>query len=53
MNKSELLDMMGSIRDKYVLEAIESRERAPSKSKSHLRLHRIGLLAAVLAWIDL
>lgn len=49
MNKSELLDMMGSIRDKYVLEAIESRERAPSKSKSHLRLHRIGLLAAVLA----
>lgn len=49
MNKSELLDMMGSIRDKYVLEAIESRSNTASKPKSHLRLHRIGLLAAVLA----
>lgn len=49
MNKNQLLDMMGSIRDKYVLEAIESRENAPSKCNSHLRIHRIGLLAAVLA----
>lgn len=49
MNKNQLLDMMGSIRDKYVLEAIESRGSAASRPKSHLRLHRIGLLAAVLA----
>lgn len=49
MNKNQLLDMMGSIRDNYVLEAIESRGSAASRPKSHLRLHRIGLLAAVLA----
>lgn len=52
MNKNQLLDMMGSIRDKYVLEAIESRENAPSPQaapKARLKIRRVGLLAAVLA----
>lgn len=49
MNKNQLLDMMNSIRDKYVLEAVESRGKNEAKAKSHLRLHRVGLLAAVLA----
>lgn len=49
MNKHQLLDMMNSIRDKYVLEAVESRGKNEAKAKSHLRLHRVGLLAAVLA----
>lgn len=49
MNKHQLLDMMNSIRDKYVMEAVESREQSGGKAKSHLRLHRVGLLAAVLA----
>lgn len=49
MNKNQLLDMMNSVRDKYVLEAVESRENTGAKSKSHLRLSRVGLIAAVLA----
>ncbi len=47
MNKNQLLDMMNSIRDQYVMEAIESRDQ--TGRKSHLRVHRIGLLAAVIA----
>jgi len=49
VNKNQLLYMMNSIRDKYILEAVESRSTAGEKPKPHLRMHRVGLLAAVIA----
>lgn len=49
MNKNQLLDMMGSIRDSYVLEAMDNRDASTPKARPRLRLHRVGLLAAVLA----
>lgn len=45
MKELELLALIGEARDKYVLEAAQTRER----KKSHLRLSRTALIAAVIA----
>lgn len=49
MTENQLLDLMNSIPDKFVLEALED----DRKRKPRLKLHRIGLLAAVVALITL
>lgn len=45
MKELELLALIGEARDKYVLEAAQTREQ----KKSHLRLSRTALIAAVIA----
>lgn len=45
MKELELLALIGEARDKYVLEAAQTRDR----KKSHLRLSRTALIAAIIA----
>ncbi len=49
MTANQLLDMMNSIQDQYVVEAAEETMVSPKAGGRGLRLHRVGLLAAVIA----
>ncbi len=47
MNANDLLDLMNNTKDKFVMEAMES--RAGKTGKKVLRLNRVALVAAILA----
>ncbi len=48
MNANDLLDLMNNTKDKFVMEAMES--RAGKTGKKVLRLNRVALVAAVMAF---
>ncbi len=47
MNANDLLDLMNNTKDKFVVEALESRNRQPGRKV--LRLNKLALIAAVVA----